>query len=389
MSRGAYGRGARRGRSLPQRPRRLRGMLLACASGSAALLLVAPSAAFAEPVSTSPPMISGALEPGQTVSATTGTWTDSTSPIVSYAYQWLRCNVSVCTDIDYATANPYALPWSFVGYQAEVTVTATDAQGESGFATSGMTDVIISAGPTYAVGESVRGAGSLTGFEASPEATARTADANLACPSACGGLYPYLPGTEVELIATPAPGSAFLGWGGGACSGSAPTCSLTLSTSVEVTATFSGQAPTGPALPLGSQREAGGAQPPASGGPIMGGWERPGTSATGRGLPAHLLGIHYRRRHVQAVVRCEETRPCQLSLAVFAGISTSHPMIARRSFTIAARRSARISLALSRAGERILARRHRLVVTTRLTLSGAGHTSVVERGRFTLTASAP
>jgi hypothetical protein len=63
-----------------------------------------------------------------------------------------------------------------------------------------------------------------------------------------------------------------------------------------------------------------------------------------------------------------------LSLAVFAGASTSQAMIARRSFTVAPSRS-----------ERILARRHRLLVTTRLTLPGAGRASLIEQGRFTLT----
>jgi hypothetical protein len=341
---------------------------------------MAPSAASAEPVSTSPPVISGALEVEHALTASTGTWAD-TSPIVSYAYQWLRCNVSVCTNIDYATANPYTLPWSFVGYQAEVTVTATDAQGDFGFATSEMTNVIAYNGPSYTVSESTVGAGSVAGYVTSPVAS-RTADANLSCPAACGANYPYLPGTEVELIATPAPGSTFLGWGG-ACSGSAPTCSFALSASAEVTATFSGQATTNPVLPLGYEKEAGEAQPPSAGAPSMGAWEPPAPSAAR--LAARLTSIHYRHRHVQAEVKCEELRTCRLSLAIFTGASTGQVMIARRSFAVPAQRSARISLSLNREGEGILARRHRLPVTAQLALSGAGHTSLVEQGRFTLT----
>jgi hypothetical protein len=46
---------------------------------------------------------------------------------------------------------------------------------------------------------------------------------------------------------------------------------------------------------------------------------------------------------------------------------------------------ARISLALDREGERILARRRRLPITAQLVLSGAGRTPLVEQGRFTLT----
>jgi hypothetical protein len=380
MSRGGCARGVTwRACSLLKRPQR-RGALLLAASASGALLLASPPAATAEPVSTSPPVISGALEVEHALTASTGTWTDAASPIVSYAYQWLRCNQDECTNIDYATANPYTLPWSFAGYQAEVTVTATDAQGESSFATSEMTNVI-APGPSYTLGESAVGNGSVTGFEASPEAAGKTADANLSCPGACGALYPYLPGTGVELIATPAAGAAFLGWGG-ACSGSAPTCSLTLGRDVAAVATFSRPATTSPVLPAGYENQAGGAQPPEAGAPSWGAW---GASASsGTGLPARLLGIHYRRRHIQAEVRCEMARPCRLSLAFLAKTFAGQVMIAGRSFTIAARRSGRVTLHLNRLGGRILAKRHRLRGTAQLTLSASGHSTLIEQRRLTL-----
>jgi hypothetical protein len=151
-----------------------------------------------------------------------------------------------------------------------------------------------------------------------------------------------------------------------------------------VTATFSGQTTTNPLLPLGSEGRVGEAQPPVAGAPSLGAWEAPTSSAAD--LPARLLSIHDVRRHIQAVVRCQEARPCRLSLALFAGTHATQAMIARRSFTIAPQRSARISLALDREGERILARRHRLPITARLVLSGAARASLVEQGRFTLTA---
>jgi len=359
-------------------PRRLRGLLLASASG--ALLLVAPPDADAAPVSTSPPTISGTLEPGQTLTATTGAWTDATSPIVSYAYQWLRCLQYECTDIDYATSPTYTMTDADDGEQLEVAVIATDAEGESTPATSAMTFVIDYEGPSYTLGEGVVGDGSVTGFDASPEAAGRTADANLACPGSCGVLYPYLPGTQVELVATPAPGSAFLGWGG-ACAGSAPTCSLTLGADESVTASFTGQGASAPVLPL-EYEGAGGWQPPAAGPPAMGAWEPPAGSAAGPA--ARLLGIRYARRHVQAEVQCEQASPCHLSLAILAGAPGAQAVIARRSFAVPARRGARVSLALDRWGARLLARRHRLPVTARLALGGAGRVAVVEQGRFTL-----
>lgn len=360
------------------------GVVVASAS---ALALLAPSAAQAAPTNITPPTISGALEAGQELTASTGTWTDAASPIVSYADQWLRCNASVCTDIDYAHANPYTLPWSFAGSQAEVTVTATDAQGESSFATSAMTDVIAN-GPSYTVGESTIGSGSVTGFETGPEAVGKTADANLACPGACGARYPYLPGTRVELIATPAPGAAFLGWGG-ACSGSAPTCSLTLSGDVAAVATFTGQAAAASSPALGSGGEL--REAPASGStsaPVP----EPRTLASSiTGPLARLLRLHALHHGVQAVVRCQEAMPCQLSLALFAGTRGGY-VIAQRSFTIAGGRSAHIGLALSRAGERLLAARRRLPVTARLTLSVGNRAITCVLSRLTLTlhgASAP
>jgi hypothetical protein len=354
---------------------------------ASAALLVAPSAAKAAPTSVTPPTISGTLELGQALTASTGTWTDASSPIVRYEYQWARCRPSEegyeCIFIDFANANPYTLPWSLAGSQAEVTVHATDEQGDVGVASSEVTDVVTYNGPHFTWGESTVGAGSVTGFVTGPAAS-RTADANLSCPSACGALYRYVPGTAIELIATPAPGAAFLGWGG-ACSSSAPTCSVTLGGDAAVVATFSGSGPASPVLPFGYENEAGEAQPPASGAPSRGAWEASsGSASSATGLPAHLLGIHYRRRHVQAVVKCQQARPCRLSLAILAG-TRMKAMIAQRSFTVAPRRRARISLALNRAGERIIARRHRLLVTTRLTLRGAGRASLIEQSRFTLT----
>ena len=45
-------------------------------------------------------------------------------------------------------------------------------------------------------------------------------------------------GGVVVLTATPAPGSVFAGWSGGDCSGTGPTCKVTLSAATDVTAEF-------------------------------------------------------------------------------------------------------------------------------------------------------
>ena len=56
------------------------------------------------------------------------------------------------------------------------------------------------------------------------------------CGSACSG--EFLQGATVSLTATPDPGSTFSGWSGGACAGTAPTCSVTVTNDIPVTAEF-------------------------------------------------------------------------------------------------------------------------------------------------------
>lgn len=56
------------------------------------------------------------------------------------------------------------------------------------------------------------------------------------CGSTCASSY--MNGTMVVLTATPAAGSTFTGWSGGVCAGATPTCSVTVSAMVSVTAQF-------------------------------------------------------------------------------------------------------------------------------------------------------
>jgi hypothetical protein len=311
------------------------------------------------------------LEPEHTLTATLGSWKDATSPIVKFDYQWLRCNQYECTDIDYQTNSTFMLPWEMLGAQTEVTVIATDAEGEIGIATSEQTDVITYDGPSYTLSETVTGSGFVAGAEdGAPNAA-------LACPGACGASIPYRPGTTIQLTATPAPGATFEGWQG-ACAGTAPTCSVTLGADEAVTAVFTTTTPT-PVLPTGSEPEA--AEAPVTGGPSGRAWE---LTPSASGLRARLLGISSKRRHIQASVECLQARPCRLSLGLFTRTSAGQLMIAKRSFTVAARRSARITLTLSRQGERLLAKRHRLPVTARLTLSANGRAALVGQRHFTL-----
>lgn len=83
------------------------------------------------PVDTGLPVVSGAVEEGQTLSASAGSWA-GTEPI-SYAYQWERCNSSgeSCSIISGATDSSYALGAEDVGNTMRVVVTARNTVGSS------------------------------------------------------------------------------------------------------------------------------------------------------------------------------------------------------------------------------------------------------------------
>ncbi len=84
-----------------------------------------PITGFA-PSNTGPPVITGALRTGLTVGTTVGTWLGTTP--LTFAYQWLRCDVAdvVCTPITGATAATYAIAPADEGLRLKVRVTATN-----------------------------------------------------------------------------------------------------------------------------------------------------------------------------------------------------------------------------------------------------------------------
>jgi hypothetical protein len=92
------------------------------------------------PSNTGPPAISGTPQEGQTLTASTGTWTDSPT---SFAYAWSQCDTSgnSCAAISGAAAATYTVVSADVGHTLRVTVTATNANG-SGQANSAQTDVV-------------------------------------------------------------------------------------------------------------------------------------------------------------------------------------------------------------------------------------------------------
>ncbi len=81
------------------------------------------------PVSTAPPVISGSLQEGQTLTAATGGW-GGTGPF-SYTYQWQRCPIAGggCQDIAGASGPTYTLGIADLASKLVVVVTATSSLG--------------------------------------------------------------------------------------------------------------------------------------------------------------------------------------------------------------------------------------------------------------------
>ncbi len=108
------------------------------------------------PSDSSLPSISGTMTDGQTLTASTGTWTGTTP--ISYGYQWRRCNSSggSCANISGATSSTYTLEHSDVGATLRVIVEATNSVGSEA-ATSGASSVVAAQAPSNIVTPSISG----------------------------------------------------------------------------------------------------------------------------------------------------------------------------------------------------------------------------------------
>lgn len=87
-----------------------------------------PAPGSTAPANTALPTISGSATQGSTLSASTGTWTNSPT---SYGYQWQRCNAGggACQNVTGATTFAYLLGNADVGSTLRVVVTAGNVSG--------------------------------------------------------------------------------------------------------------------------------------------------------------------------------------------------------------------------------------------------------------------
>jgi len=100
----------------------------------------------AVPVNTASPVISGTAQAGQTLTASTGKWSNSPT---GYAYTWSRCDSggAKCSAVSGATSSRYQVQSVDVGSTLRAAVTASNAAGSSAPASSSPTGVISSAPP--------------------------------------------------------------------------------------------------------------------------------------------------------------------------------------------------------------------------------------------------
>jgi Concanavalin A-like lectin/glucanases superfamily len=98
------------------------------------------------PLNSSPPTITGTPQDGQTLSASTGSWS-GTQPI-TYGYQWQRCDSggANCAAITGATGPTYAVTSADVGHALRVVVTATNSAGSASASSAATTVVQAAAG---------------------------------------------------------------------------------------------------------------------------------------------------------------------------------------------------------------------------------------------------
>ena len=114
-------------------------------SSSAQTAMVSPPPPAA-PSDTAAPVVSGEAVQGQTLTTSTGSWSNSPT---SYAYKWQDCDGSGanCASIPGATSSGYTLAAGDVGHTIRSVVTGSNAGGSSSPASSAQTAVVTAPAP--------------------------------------------------------------------------------------------------------------------------------------------------------------------------------------------------------------------------------------------------
>jgi Concanavalin A-like lectin/glucanases superfamily/Putative amidase domain/WD40-like Beta Propeller Repeat len=101
----------------------------------------------AAPANAEVPVIEGASEVGEELSATTGEWTGGS--VTEYAYLWRRCNSEgeACSEIAEATASTYVPTVEDVGHELRVSVTATNLAGGASAESAPTSPIALAAAP--------------------------------------------------------------------------------------------------------------------------------------------------------------------------------------------------------------------------------------------------
>lgn len=134
----------------------LSSLILTVGAIAVAALLSTTAQARAQdaPVNQSPPTITGSAVLGQSLTATSGSWSNSPT---TYTYQWRRCDAdgtSGCVDIAGASGSSYTVANADVGKTIRVRVNASNADGGSE-AISGPTAVVTASAPPTRVSDPV------------------------------------------------------------------------------------------------------------------------------------------------------------------------------------------------------------------------------------------
>ena len=109
------------------------------------------------PTNSVAPTISGVVQSGRTLTASTGTWTNRPT---LFTYQWRRSLTnSGFVDIDGANSNTYELDEGDVGYRFKVSVIASNTGGVAAAEWSTMTAAVLDVAPVVVSAPSVSGTG--------------------------------------------------------------------------------------------------------------------------------------------------------------------------------------------------------------------------------------